>query len=329
MSSSAASVDADRGAASVTTTIPVICGATASGKSAIAMWLAQRREITIISADSRQIYRGFDIGTAKPSEDDRRRVPHRGVDVADPTVRYSAANWTELAHAAIADAHAAGRIPVVVGGTGFYIGSLFRPLWAQPELDESRRLALQQALADETTEELRRWCEALDPSRSHLGRAQLLRAIEVALLTGSRLSDMHVSRARPGAYVPSYLLVDSGSESSQRIASRVAGMLDAGWLDEVRGLIESVPEQAPAWNAAGYELVRSHVRGDIQRDAMIERVVIETRQYAKRQRTWFRHQLENDRVQRLVPGASGWQETVDRWITEVERAMQSARGSNG
>jgi tRNA dimethylallyltransferase len=322
MSSSAASADAD----SPLATIPVICGPTASGKSAIAMWLAQRREITVISADSRQIYRGFDVGTSKPTEDDQRRVPHRGLDVVEPTERYSAAEWVELAQRAINEALSAGRIPVVVGGTGFYIGALFRPLWSQPELDRERRAAMQNALDALSTEELRRWCVALDPSRARFGRAQLIRAVEVALLCGRPLSALHLERSRPALLRPSYLLVDPGLELPARIVARATAMLDAGWPDEVRALDATVPADAPAWNAAGYGVVREYVRGEIDRDAALERVVIETRQYAKRQRTWFRHQLEHGRVQRVVASAPGWQETVDRWITDAEAMMRTSSG---
>jgi len=318
MSSSAAS----EGAEASLLTIPVVCGPTASGKSAIAMWLSRRRELLVISADSRQIYRGFDAGTAKPTLDERSRVAHRGVDVVEPTERYSVAEWTTLAREAIREAVATSRLPVVVGGTGFYIGALFRPLWAQPALDPERRLATQNRLGELSSDELRRWCMALDPARSHLGRAQLLRAVEVALLTGERLSELHVAHARPSTYQPSYLLVDAGMESASRIASRASAMLDAGWPDEVRQLIEVVPAEAPAWKATGYEVVRAFVRGEIDRATTLERAIIETRQYAKRQRTWFRHQLEKERVQRLAPNAPGWQETVDRWITEVEETMR-------
>jgi tRNA dimethylallyltransferase len=304
-------------------TIPVICGPTASGKSAVAMWLSLRRELLIISADSRQIYRGFDIGTAKPPRVDLDRVPHRGIDVAEPTDRYSAAEWVAMAQRAIGEALAAGRVPVVVGGTGFYIGALFRPLFAEPTLDAESRVAIQAALGDLSSEELRRWCEALDPARAHLGRAQLIRAIEVALLTGQRLSELHASNARPSQYKPCYLLVDPGTTLQARIAERAAAMLAAGWLEEVKSLMESVPADAPAWNASGYGVLRELAQGEIEQGAALERIVIETRQYAKRQRTWFRHQLERDNVQRLTYLKSGWQEVLDSWITGVVSKMQT------
>lgn len=304
-------------------TIPVICGPTGSGKSAVAMWLSLRRELLVISADSRQIYRGFDVGTAKPPTADLDRVPHRGIDVADPTHRYSAAEWATMGQRAIGEARSSGRIPIVVGGTGFYIGALFKPLFAEPPLDPERRKDVQSALEAMETGELRRWCTALDPARAHLGRAQLVRALEVALLTGRRLSELHASQARPSHYQPCYLLVDPGSELQARIQARASAMLDAGWPEEVESLMHTVPDDAPAWNASGYGVVRELVRGDIDREMALERIIIETRQYAKRQRTWFRHQLANDNVRRLHPGESGWQEVVDSWITGVASRMRA------
>jgi tRNA dimethylallyltransferase len=319
MSSSGVSAGADgtERAAPKPRVVPVICGPTASGKSEVAMQLAQRHPLFIISADSRQIYRGFDVGTAKPSPQERLRVPHRGVDVVEPTERFSAAAWSALAQRAIGEAHAADRIPVIVGGTGFYIAAMFRPLWTEPPLDPARRATMQRALAELDTPELQRWCGTLDPARAHLGRAQLLRAIEVALLTGQRLSEMHVARARAPAYLPSYLLVDPGPELATRIARRVESMLTAGWADEVRQLMQTVPADAPAWHATGYEAVRDHLAGTIDRSAMVERIIIETRQYAKRQRTWFRNQLERDYVQRLVPTDADWPAVADRWLAGI------------
>jgi tRNA dimethylallyltransferase len=254
----------------------------------------------IISADSRQIYRRFDVGTAKPTPSERARVPHRGVDVADPTDRYSAAAWAAAATEWIEEGRREGRDVVIVGGTGFYLRALFAPLFAEPELDPARRASLQRELASLPLAELRRWCAELDPTRSNLGRTQLLRAIEIALLTGERLSDMHAREARPARWRPRYLVVDPGPILRERIASRVDTMLGAGWLEEVQGLSD-VPDDAPAWNAAGYEAVRAVVRGASSVAAARERVVIETRQYAKRQRTWLRHQLGGAPVLRINP----------------------------
>lgn len=314
------------GAETASTTVAVICGPTAAGKSGVAMALAARRPLTIISADSRQVYKGFDIGTAKPTAEDMRRVPHRGVDVVEPTQRFSAAAWADLATAAIAEARAAGRIPVIVGGTGFYVRALFEPLFQEPALDESRRHGLQRAMDGMETGELRRWCERLDPPRARFGRAQLVRAVEVALLTGRRLSALHVERARPAAFRASYLLVDPGPVLASWIATRAAAMFDAGWTDEVRRLVRDVPADAPAWRASGYDAMRRHVRGELGRDATLERVIIETRQYAKRQRTWFRNQLRDEDVRTVAPAASDrtWEADVEAWITGIEAGERGA-----
>jgi tRNA dimethylallyltransferase len=321
MSSSDGSAGADAAAAAG---IPVICGPTGAGKSAIAMWLAQRHDVIVISADSRQVYRGLNVGTGKPDAAQRARVPHRGIDVTDPTERYSAAAWSEMAQAAIAEAREAGRVPLIVGGTGFYISALFRPLWEEPRLDPVARAAVQAGLAELSTDELRRWCQTLDPPRARFGRAQLLRALEIALLTGHRLSDLHKSGARQAHYTPCYLVVDPGMTLPSRIATRASAMLAAGWEAEVRTLMLEVPETAPAWNATGYRVVRQLAGGGIAAAEALERVTIETRQFAKRQRTWFRHQLDDNRVERLTPDAPGWEDTVERWFSAARAAWQAA-----
>src|SRR5665213_4332076 len=152
----------------------IICGPTAAGKSALATQLAERHGLVILSADSRQIYRGFDIGTAKPPAADRARVAHVGIDVADPSERWSAARFARDATAWL-DGAPRGKT-LVVGGTGFYLRALTTPLDASPELDPAHRALLGAELAQVETDELRRWVRALDPTRAHLGRTQLLRA---------------------------------------------------------------------------------------------------------------------------------------------------------
>jgi tRNA dimethylallyltransferase len=291
----------------------VICGPTAAGKSAIAHALADRYAAAIISADSRQIYRGFDIGTAKPTAAERRRVPYYGIDVVEPTARYSAAEWAEAAEGWLADAARAGCVPVVVGGTGFYLRALTAPLFEAPPLDAARRRALEAALARRGTAELRRWCERVDPARAHLGRAQLARAIEVATLTGVPISAWHRHDARAPRVSARYLLVDPGAALRERIAARVGAMLAAGWVEEARRLDECVPPGAPAWNATGYEAVREVARGRLSLGAAAARVALDTRRYAKRQRTWFRHQLRGDDVTLLDPLAPDAVERAAQW----------------
>ena len=293
----------------------VITGPTAAGKSAIGLALAERHGAAIVSADSRQLYRGFDLGTAKPSLADRARAPHHGIDVIAPSERYSAARFAEDAERWIAEDSGVERESLVVGGTGFYLRAIFEPMFVEPPMDPAARVALQAYLDALSTEELKRWCETLDPARAHLGRTQLLRAIEVALLTGQRLSTLHALPPRAPRFRARYLVVDPGPVLRDRIASRVDAMLDAGWPAEVEQLMRDVPEDAPAWNAAGYEVVRRLVSGEISRMHAREQIIIETRQYAKRQRTWLRHQLGAAPVTLVNPDAPDAQSIVDEWWT--------------
>lgn len=296
----------------------VICGPTGAGKSALAMALGERFPLAILSADSRQIYRGFDIGTAKPTLEERRLVPHFGIDIAEPTERHSAAAWAERARDWMAEARCAGRAPVVVGGTGFYIRALVEPLFAEPHLDPDARRALERELAEVPTGELARQVRELDPARAHLGRMQLLRAIEVALLTGVPISEWHRRAAREGGARARYLVVDPGPALHGRIVERVRGMLDAEWVEETERLMARVPEDAPAWNATGYATVRRHARGELPLDDAIERITIDTRQYAKRQRTWFRHQLPEADVTRIDPTSPHAEAQAAAWWEEGE-----------
>jgi tRNA dimethylallyltransferase len=281
--------------------IAVICGPTAAGKSAIAMALAERTGAVLISADSRQVYRRFDIGTAKPGVRDRELVPHRGIDVVDPTERYSAAQWVASAQEWLREADDAARPAIIVGGTGFYLRALETPLFESPMLDPTVRARVLADLEQRTTDDLRTQCIAVDPARAHLGRTQLLRALETYLLTGKPLSEWLVAQAREPSVRSHYLLVDPGETLQQQIATRVQCMLDAGWEAEVSSLAAEVPADAPAWNACGYSQLRSVLNDAQSRRFAVERTIIETCQYAKRQRTWFRHQLPADRVTHLNP----------------------------
>ncbi len=292
--------------------IPVVCGPTAAGKTRLALWLAERTDVTIVSADSRQLYRGFDIGTAKPTPAERRAVPHCGIDVLEATERASAAWWADRADEWIREALALGRTPVVVGGTGLYLRALFGALFEEPPLDGNRRDALQRELANHPTETLRRWTATLDPARAMLGRTQLLRALEIALLTGQRVSDLHRERARPARWMARYLVVDPGPQLAASIQTRVDAMMQQGWREEVRHLMVEVPADAPAWNATGYRAIRLLEGGELAEADALHRVIVDTRQYAKRQRTWFRHQLADD-VTRLDPSDSEWQARALSW----------------
>jgi tRNA dimethylallyltransferase len=295
----------------------VICGPTAAGKSAIAAGLALEYGAIIVNADSRQVYRGFDIGTAKPDWSERKSVRHELLDVAGPTERFSASRWASLAMDALGRARSADSSCIVAGGTGFYIRALFDPLFAAPEIDESRRERLEHFLNPLPLGELRRWCSAIDPARAHLGRYQLVRALIIALLTGERISSLHARPAAGPALRPAYLLVDPGAALGARIERRVDDMIDAGWLSEVASLDTQVPDGAPAWKSSGYRVMRALSRGELELSEARARIIIETRQYAKRQRTWFRHQLSDGPVTTVNPDDQDWQAVVQRWWKET------------
>ncbi|MEO8908661.1 MAG: tRNA (adenosine(37)-N6)-dimethylallyltransferase MiaA [Gemmatimonadaceae bacterium] len=303
--------------------IRIICGPTAAGKSVLAMELAREYGAAIISADSRQIYKGFDIGTAKPNASERSAARHYGIDIVEPGERYSAARWGDDARGWIEDANRLGTRPIVVGGTGLYVKSLVQPLFPAPPLDAVRRAELERELASKSVAELRRWCRELDASRAHLGRTQLLRALETAILSGSRVSDLHAahnSREESGGnrLEPSYLVVDPGAPLATRIESRVDRMIARGWPEEILALSRITSPDAPAWKASGYAVMRSHVEGTVHLSSARERVIIETRQYAKRQRTWFRHQLPAAAVTHVNPDDSRAVTLAREWWERAE-----------
>ena len=297
----------------------VICGPTAAGKSALAMRLAERHDLEIVCADSRQIYRGFDIGTAKPNATECARVRHHCIDVAEPVERWSAARWSDDARRSI-DRIGVSRT-LVVGGTGFYLRALVAPLFESPVLDPVRRADLATSLDELPTNELARWVRALDAPCAHLGRTQLLRAVEVALLTGVRLSDLQRTGSRPGAFRARWLVVDPLRRLGALIEQRLDEMLTSGWLDEVRALEARVPPEAPAWQACGYGVARDLLLGKMDASRARETRLIATRQYAKRQRTWFRHQIADAELVTIVnPLEADCETRVENWWTSGDSA---------
>jgi tRNA dimethylallyltransferase len=301
----------------------IICGPTAAGKSAVALELAEAHGAAIVSADSRQIYCGFDVGTAKPTRDECARVSHYGIDVAEPDERFSAARWAAEADDWIESACEIDKEPIIVGGTGLYIKALVEPLFSAPELDAPRRAELAKELDSMSISSLRRWCAELDPARAHLGKTQLLRALETAILAGRRISDLHslhnATRENSDPDLsPTYLVVDPGASLSSLIEARVERMLAGGWIDEVEALSRRIPADAPAWKASGYSVLRKHVEGDLDLSTAKERVIIETRQYAKRQRTWFRHKLPSAAVTHLNPEDSRARAVAREWWERSE-----------
>ena len=275
-----------------------IVGPTGAGKTALSLLVAKQIAGEIISMDSRQIYRGMDVGTAKASPDERTAVPHHGLDIRDPGERYSAGEFGRDARRWIEEIGARGGVAILVGGTGFFLKVLTDPIFREPLLDSGRRTTLEGFLGNLPGPELERWVRLLDPARAEVaaqgGRQRMVRAISVALLTGRPLSAWH--RRRPAEAAPlralACLLEVPPDVLDARIRQRVRAMVEQGFVEEVAGLIASGHNRAdPGLDGVGYREMADHLEGAISLDEAIERTRVATRQYARRQRTWFRHQL--------------------------------------
>jgi tRNA dimethylallyltransferase len=272
----------------------VVVGPTAAGKSALAVALAERLGGEVVSADAFAVYRGLDIGTAKPEPDDRRRVPHHLIDIADPRERYSAGMFVRDADAAIADIRARGRTPVVVGGTMFYVRSLLRGLFPEPPKDDALRRALEAEWRRDPAA-VRDRLAALDPEAAvrvaPADRQRVLRAVEVATVAGRPMTALWREHPLPDARHPARLLgiAPPRPDLHATIAARVESMFARGLHDEVRGLLEAgVPREAHALKAIGYRECVRVLDGEWTVEQARERTTAATRQLAKRQVTWLR-----------------------------------------
>jgi tRNA dimethylallyltransferase len=272
---------------------PVLVGPTASGKTALAAALADLLPLTVISADARQVYRRLDIGTAKPDAVLRGRVPHLGLDLVDPGERYSAGRFARDAAGWIAEARGAGRLPLVVGGTGLYVRALADGLFLEPPLDPQRRDGLRVWTAALPGGDVARWAARLDPQYSGGGRQRAARAIEVALLSGRPLSLWQRMARAAGVMRPWYIVLTLPRELlRRRIADRVDAMLAAGLVDEVRAeLARGTAPGGPGLDGVGYRETVAMLAGQLDHAALRDTIIRATRRYAKRQETWFRHQL--------------------------------------
>lgn len=270
--------------------IPVLVGPTAVGKTAVALALDRYWSPVVISADSRQIYRGLDVGTAKPTAQERRRVPHLGIDLVDPGERYSAGRFAADAANWLRDP-GSDRRPIVVGGTGFYVRALADGLFREPPLPRDQRERLRAWARN--VGGLGRWAARLDPKYGGGGRQRAERAVEIALLTGHPLSWWQARAKAEGIMRPWYVhLTLPRTVLRQRIDARVRAMLQNGLVDEVRGVLaRGVAPDAPGLDAVGYREVVEHLRGTLPQEELASAITVATRRYAKRQETWFRHQL--------------------------------------
>jgi tRNA dimethylallyltransferase len=272
-----------------------ILGPTATGKSALALALAECYRGEIINCDSTAVYRGFDIGTDKVPLDQRRGIPHHLIDTVDPTVEYSAAQYAKDAAALVRDIHQRGRLPLVVGGTGFYYRALTRGLFPGPGKDERLRIRLA-AIADRRgVASLHRWLRRVDAASADRiqprDQKRIVRALEVFYVTGRPLTQHFADTKAP---LPEFDVLSIGlrlaaAQISERVERRVDGQFARGLLDEIRGLLSSgVPETARPFGGLVYRQALEHLRG--VRDEASTRALItqENRRYARRQLIWFR-----------------------------------------
>lgn len=275
-----------------------IVGPTASGKTALSLAVAEALGGEIISMDSRQVYRGMEIGTAKVSGDERSRVPHHGLDLVEPSEAYSAGRFGRDARTWIQEIKGRGRIPVLVGGTGFFLKALMDPVFEEPTLAPDRRIRFRAWAMKQSIERLFAWVKVLDPSRAQVARAggpqRLIRTLEVAVLSGRPLSwwHAHAPATAPPVRLGIVRLQVSRPVLAQRIEARVDQMLQGGLLDEVDRLCREGAEPSdPGMTGVGYRACVRYRQGVGTLQDVREDMLKETRQYARRQETWFRHQL--------------------------------------
>jgi tRNA dimethylallyltransferase len=280
----------------MTTVVPIplilVVGPTASGKSTLAAALAERCAGEVVSADAMAVYRGMDIGTAKPTAAERVRIPHHLIDVCDPSERCDAARWLALAEAAIADIHARGRLPVIAGGTPLFTKLLIEGMSAGAPRDDVVRAALDARYHAEGGEALHaelRQCDPVYAAAHHPNdRRRIVRALEVIQLTGAAYSSFHTT---DGGRRDDYRVLQIGLQWDReviyrRINARAKAMFAAGLVDEVRALQGRISPEAA--QAVGYKEVMAHLAGEVDLDAAIEAVKRHSRHLAKHQFTWYK-----------------------------------------
>jgi len=272
----------------------ILIGPTGVGKTAVALALAEHWPVEVISADSRQVYRGLDIATAKATPRERRRVPHHLLDLVPPGERYSAGRFASDASDALAEVRSRGGFPVVVGGTGLYVRALTEGLFAEPPLDRPRREALAAVTEQMDHATLVRWASRLDPEfPGGTGRQRATRAIEMALLTGRPLSWWQRTAAT-GASVKGWVvrLTAPRAVLHQRIDARAAEMVRRGLVEEVAAaLADGAPLSGPGMDGIGVREAVDVLQGRLAREELATTIGAATRKYAKRQETWFRNQV--------------------------------------
>lgn len=272
----------------------VIAGPTASGKTALSIELAKRFGGEIVSADSMQIYKYMNIGTAKPAEDEKCGIPHHMMDFLEPSVNFSVADYCEAAHKVIADIHARGKLPIIVGGTGLYIDSLVNNVdFGEPDADPMVRKELEELAEKEGNEAVYRILREIDPETAEKyhpnNLRRIIRAIEFYKLSGTTISE-HAKEEKNSPYHAVWFALDWDREVLyERINRRVDIMLADGLLDEAKSLQERGYDRAStAMQGIGYKELYDYFDGNATLGEVVEIIKMNSRRYAKRQLTWFR-----------------------------------------
>lgn len=278
--------------------ILAIAGPTASGKTTLAVEIALRVGGEVVNFDSVQIYRGIEIATAKPTVEERRGVPHHLIDYVDPNKNYTAADWSRDAAEKIVEIESRGRVPILVGGTGFYLRTLMNPLFDAPSTDASIRQRLRTIKEKRGAEFLHRLLMKVDPVAADKlfprDYVRVMRALEVYFQTGERLSEKQPLRAEPpefAARIKLIVLEPPRDELYEKINTRTESHFAAGLVEEVKLLRErGVRDTTNALGSHGYRRVCEYLRGERTLESAIERSKQDVRNYAKRQLTWFRRE---------------------------------------
>lgn len=283
-----------------------VCGPTASGKTWLGVELALKYGGEIVSADSMQIYKGMDIASAKPSEEEKKGVPHHLMDFLDRDVTFSAADYVRLAREKIDDILSRGKLPIIVGGTGLYIDSLLNNVnFSEMKSDEEYRKSLYDYAAENGNEALYERLVKADPEAAELihmnNLVRVIRALEVIHVTGRKFSDLKTeSRLVESPYDSVIIGLNAADRSVlyDRINQRVDIMVEMGLIEEARQLRQSAPMKTAA-NAIGYKELIPYFENEMSLHECIDKIKQETRRYAKRQLTWFRR---NDSIEWVVIG---------------------------
>lgn len=296
--------------------IPLILGVTASGKSALGVALARAVGGEVLAADAFQVYRGMDIGTAKPTPEERAGVPHHLIDLAEPTERFSVHQWLRLAEGEIARVRARGRAPIVVGGTNLYAKALLDGLFEGPEPDEALRAELRRQSQAERRAELERVDPAAALRIDRQDERRTIRALEVFRQTGTPISALQAQwDSGAGRDDVAIIIVDRPVEElNRRINARVRAMFERGLEAEARALWATGRLGPQAREALGYKQLIGHFEGRCTLDEAVERIKIETRRFGKQQRTWLRRIRVSARapILTLDAGSAGVEELAGR-----------------